>query len=696
MIRTGEPARPLRHLVLAAGTALALALSLLAGMAGAASAAGERTWTLTDVTFDDGGQMTGSFVFSDGGEVSDVHVTTTGGDTGTYGPSTTYDASTAQLITGILGPGTYIMLTNDSGRYINLALGDLSGVATGVAVPLNAESWECMNCSPARFVATGSVVAGDPAVAVLAGTPAITGEPQVDQTLTGDDSQVTSDPADATRSYQWLRDDAPIEGANDTTFLLTNDDAGHTITFSVGATKAGYGDATPVTSDAVGPVDGGQITLPTPTIDGTPVVDGTLSATLPDGLDPSDATVVWQWFRGSTAVGNSTSTYTPNAADAGHALTVTATATKDSFDDVSESQNTAPIANATFTSPPSATITGTVKVGRTLTANPGTVSPTPDQLAYQWYSDGDAINSATHPSYVLTAAQRHTAMTVRVTATRAGYDDASDTSLPTADVATDLAPSLSFTAEDSTIRRGQHTTLDWDTTDAVTVTASGGWSGPKAVDGTANVGPTALGDTIYVLSAVNANGTTTSQVPVNVTRPAKQLAVNVRGGLHLAGGGIWVVTRGLDGAEPYAISIEGIRVASGNATASGRISRHVTIPASIGERTASITVTGSERDRSGFTTNQIVANKTLGLRLGKSVVRPRHRQWVTVTGMVPGEPVTVAFRGVRVSPSTALAGASGSYGTVFRVGRLRGVKQVRVTGAFSGRTATKTFTLKRR
>jgi hypothetical protein len=287
-------------------------------------------------------------------------------------------------------------------------------------------------------------------------------------------------------------------------------------------------------------------------------------------------------------------------------------------------------------------------------------------------------------------------MTVRVTATKAGYDDASDTSLQTADVATDLAPDLSFTAEHDTIRRGEHTTLDWDTTDAVTVTASGAWDGPKAADGTADVDPTSLGENIYVLEAVNANGTTTSQVPVNVTRPAKELAVAVRGVLHLAGGGIWVITRGLEGGESYTISIEGIPVANGNATATGRLSRPVTIPASIGEGTASITVTGSERDRSGATTSKIVANKTLGLRLGKSVVRPRHRQWVTVNGLVPGEPVTVAFGGVRVSPSTAQAGASGSYRTGFRVGRLEGIKKVRVTGVFSGRTATKTFILERR
>lgn len=70
-----------RHRVLAASTVLALAISLLIGMSGAASAADSRTWTFSGVTLADGGQMTGTFDMSDTGVLSALHITTSGGNT---------------------------------------------------------------------------------------------------------------------------------------------------------------------------------------------------------------------------------------------------------------------------------------------------------------------------------------------------------------------------------------------------------------------------------------------------------------------------------------------------------------------------------------------------------------------------------------------------------------------------------------
>jgi hypothetical protein len=671
---------------------------MLLGAAGTASAATTQTWNFLGVTFSDGGQMTGSFDLSDTGVVSAVHITTSGGNTGSFGTTFEYNDSNSFIGASPWTAG-YLIFYNQGNRYLNLAFNDVSGAPAGTHVALDRQSYECTNCGVVRNVTSGSMVAGPLTPPNVTGTPTIaptgTATPQVGQTLIGDDSTVTATPQGATKTYRWLRDGTVIPGATGTTYALTNDDAGHAIVFGVGASEADYPDATPVASDPVGPVDGGQITLPSPEITGTPVVDGLLSAALPDGLDPTDANVAWQWSRGDVPVGDGLSSYSPTAADAGHLLTVTATATKDHFTTTDQSTNTAEVAIATFSQAPAPTISGTIKVGQTLTADSGTVTPEPDALAYQWYSDGDPISGATDSTYVLQGAQRHTTITVQVTASKAGYDDAGATSDPTGDVATDVAPDVSFDVAHSTIRRGQSTTLDWSTTDADTVTASGAWAGAKPSAGTADVAPVNLGGNTYVLAATNANGTTTSQVVVTVTRPVALLSVSAPSGLHLTGRTIAVSTRGLEADETYAIVIDGVRVATGRTASGGELTRNVTVPAAVGDHAARVTVTGSESDRTGTTYVQVVVRKTLGLSVAKKVMHKRHRQWVNVTGLVAGEHVAVGYRGKRVSPASAYADANGTYRVGIRVGRLAGTKTVTATGAFHGRHAVTTFRVRR-
>jgi hypothetical protein len=83
-------------------------------------------------------------------------------------------------------------------------------------------------------------------------------------------------------------------------------------------------------------------------------------------------------------------------------------------------------------------ITGTVTVGSTLTAKPGTWSPASVNLYYQWYRSGVAITGATASTFRLTTADLGKAITVKTTARKTGYKVASKTSRPTAAVATNL------------------------------------------------------------------------------------------------------------------------------------------------------------------------------------------------------------------------------------------------------------------
>ena len=83
---------------------------------------------------------------------------------------------------------------------------------------------------------------------------------------------------------------------------------------------------------------------------------------------------------------------------------------------------------------PTPTVSGTAKVGSTLTAVPGIWLPAPVALTYQWYRSGLAITGASLPSYKLTAIDIAKTITVRVTGKKAGFTTSSKTSAPTAAV----------------------------------------------------------------------------------------------------------------------------------------------------------------------------------------------------------------------------------------------------------------------
>ena len=92
------------------------------------------------------------------------------------------------------------------------------------------------------------------------------------------------------------------------------------------------------------------------------------------------------------------------------------------------------VETSTFTTGPTATISGTVRQGETLTAEEGAPVPVPDSFTYEWLADGVAIGGATAKTFELTSAEVGKKISVTVTAKKAGLTDASDTSAETAAV----------------------------------------------------------------------------------------------------------------------------------------------------------------------------------------------------------------------------------------------------------------------
>ena len=131
-----------------------------------------------------------------------------------------------------------------------------------------------------------------------------------------------------------------------------------------------------------------------PTISGTPQVGQTLTAG--NGTWTGNPTsFAYQWLRcnpgGSSCVNvaNGTQrTYTLVGADAGRTIRVRVTATNADGSTAAQSEPTTVVAPATSTdgprntSPP--TISGTARVGQTLTANEGAWTANPTSFSYQW------------------------------------------------------------------------------------------------------------------------------------------------------------------------------------------------------------------------------------------------------------------------------------------------------------------------
>jgi hypothetical protein len=90
-----------------------------------------------------------------------------------------------------------------------------------------------------------------------------------------------------------------------------------------------------------------------------------------------------------------------------------------------------PVLASTALKPVTPRITGSLKVGSTLTAKPGTWHPGTVSFGYQWSRGGVPVDGATASTYTLTNADANSTITVTVTGSEAGYTTDSVTSAQT-------------------------------------------------------------------------------------------------------------------------------------------------------------------------------------------------------------------------------------------------------------------------
>lgn len=149
------------------------------------------------------------------------------------------------------------------------------------------------------------------------------------------------------------------------------------------------------------------------------------------------------------------------------------------------------------TSPP--TISGTVKVGKRLTANPGSWDASGLRFAYQWQADGVDIPGADSRRYRIAASDQGKQLTVVVTATKRDLPPGTAVSAPV------TVPFTSSTA----LSLNRFIGFSWQTTTA-NVTVTSGASGPP----TGSVAIRVNGSTVstIILTAAD-NGTVSYTLP---------------------------------------------------------------------------------------------------------------------------------------------------------------------------------------
>ena len=284
------------------------------------------------------------------------------------------------------------------------------------------------------------------------GLPTISGTAQVGETLTTDTSGIAD--ADGLGNvqyeYQWLADDAEIAGATSLTYTLAAADEGKVIKVRVSFTDDADNEET-LTSEATDAAAAAPTTnspaTGAPTISGTAQVGETLTADTSgiadeDGL--TNATYSFQWMADDSEIAGATgSTYTVAAADEGKVIKVRASFADDAGNKESvtsaatDAVAAAPTTNSPATGEP--TITGTVQVGETLTADTSGIADADGlgnvQYEYQWLADDSDISGATNATYTLVAADEGKVIKVRVTFTDDEGNDESLTSAATDAVA---------------------------------------------------------------------------------------------------------------------------------------------------------------------------------------------------------------------------------------------------------------------
>jgi hypothetical protein len=221
--------------------------------------------------------------------------------------------------------------------------------------------------------------------------------------------------------YQWRRNSVPIPGETNPSLTLTQADAGNRISVTLTGTKPGVENVVQYSEDSE-TISGGLLqNTSVPRVTGTTRVGSSLA--VDPGSWDAGVSFEYQWSRSGIPISGATqSTFTLSEADAGQNMSVSIIGSKPYFIPVSlQSQSTDMITGGTLQQTKVPTIDGSLVVGSTVTAVPGTWD-SGVTFAYQWRREGVDIPGATASTYVLREADAALTVSVLVTGSKAGVD----------------------------------------------------------------------------------------------------------------------------------------------------------------------------------------------------------------------------------------------------------------------------------
>jgi hypothetical protein len=305
---------------------------------------------------------------------------------------------------------------------------------------------------------------GDPGAVLSALVdPILNGTPAVGSLLTVT-APVWSLPGVST-TYQWLRDGVAIPGADDPSYVPTIDDAGHQISASVSGALLGIPGISVVTDSLGIPLSSGSTVSPASdvAVSGTRKIGTKLALSGPT-WDPADATSTYQWLRDEAPIAGATAaTYQLVPADLGHGISVKVTGHKEGWtDNTITSEPVSPVIGDAIQFVMKPRLTGTGKVDKLLTADPGVWGGVGEDGAapaftYQWNRNGVAIPGAVAQTYQAQLADAGTSLSVTVRATRPAYRPGTFTTAGL--TVAKVVSSLRAKASKSSIKKGQQAVL---------------------------------------------------------------------------------------------------------------------------------------------------------------------------------------------------------------------------------------------
>ncbi len=250
-------------------------------------------------------------------------------------------------------------------------------------------------------------------------------------------------------------------------------------------------------------------------------------------------------------------------------------------------------------------VSGTTKVGSTLTASIGTWTPSGLSISYQWLRDGTAVSGATNSKHVLVAADLGHAMSVRVTGAKSGFATLRKTSAKTAAIAHGTITASATPVISGTVQVGKDLAIDAGTWSPSTVSLSYQWlrdSVPiTGATGTSyGLTPDDLGGKISVkVTGAKAGYTTLAKTSSQTVDVAPGTLVNSAAPTITGSAKTLATLTGHDGTwAPAGTALHRQWLADGTAIAGATGATYVPVRADIGKR-ISFRVTGT---KPGYTT----------------------------------------------------------------------------------------------